>query len=204
MKNFWRLIGRREWAAVFGIILSFILGNAAIFGQQCEALRGNVIRLHILANSDSEMDQAVKIKVRDAILSDTGELFSKAATRGSAQEAAQKALPEMEQTASRVLKENGFEGTAHAEFCNMYFNTRNYGEYTLPAGMYDAVRITLGAGKGHNWWCVIYPPICVPAAGVKDSETLEEIRELDRQPLLTPKLAIVEAFEKIKEAFTGE
>ena len=70
--------------------------------------------------------------------------------------------------------------------------------------MYDAVRITLGAGKGHNWWCVIYPPICVPAAGVKDSETLEEIRDLDSQPLLTPKLAIVEAFEKIKETFLSE
>ena len=142
MKNFWNFIGRRERAAVFGIILSFLLGSAALFGQQCEALRGNVLRLHILANSDSEMDQAVKIKVRDAILADTGELFSKASTRGAAQEAAKKALPEMEETASRVLKENGFEGTAHAEFCNMYFNTRNYGEYTLPAGMYDAVRIT--------------------------------------------------------------
>ena len=204
MKNFWYFMGRRERAAVFGIILSFLLGSAALFGQQCEALRGNVLRLHILANSDSEMDQAVKIKVRDAILADTGELFSKASTRGAAQEAAKKALPGMEETASRVLKENGFEGTAHAEFCNMYFNTRNYGEYTLPAGMYDAVRITLGAGKGHNWWCVIYPPICVPAAGVKDSETLEEIRDLDSQPLLTPKLAIVEAFEKIKETFLSE
>ena len=204
MKNFWNFIGRRERAAVFGIILSFLLGSAALFGQQCEALRGNVLRLHILANSDSEMDQAVKIKVRDAILADTGALFSKASTRGAAQEAAKKALPGMEETASRVLKENGFEGTAHAEFCNMYFNTRNYGEYTLPAGMYDAVRITLGAGKGHNWWCVIYPPICVPAAGVKDSETLEEIRDLDSQPLLTPKLAIVEAFEKIKETFLSE
>ena len=193
MKNFWNFIGRRERAAVFGIILSFLLGSAALFGQQCEALRGNVLRLHILANSDSEMDQAVKIKVRDAILADTGELFSKASTRGAAQEAAKKALPGMEETASRVLKENGFEGTAHAEFCNMYFNTRNYG-----------VRITLGAGKGHNWWCVIYPPICVPAAGVKDSETLEEIRDLDSQPLLTPKLAIVEAFEKIKETFLSE
>ena len=128
------------------------------------------------------MDQAVKIKVRDAILADTGELFSKASSRGSAQEAAQKALPEMEQTASRVLKENGFDGTAHAEFCNMYFNTRNYGEYTLPAGMYDAVRITLGTGKGHNWWCVVFPPLCLSAA---ECEQAQQVMSQEDYALIT-------------------
>lgn len=195
---------RLEMAVVLGLILSIILGNFAIFGQRCEALRADVIRLHILANSDSELDQAVKLQVRDRILAETGDTFSKQRTREGAREAAKMELPAIERLASETLRQNGFELPVHAELCSMYFSTREYGDYTLPAGMYDAVRVTLGAGAGHNWWCVIYPPICVPAAEPQDSPAIDEIEALDGQPLLVPKLAIVEAFERIKETLTSK
>lgn len=190
---------RKELAVLSIMVLAMALGSFALFGQHCEALRSDVIRLHILANSDSPVDQEVKLKVRDHILAETGDAFSKSRTRADAMETARNALPEIERAAAETLRENGFDLAVHAEVCNMYFSTREYGDYTLPAGMYDAVRVTLGEGAGHNWWCVIYPPICVPAVAPRDSAALEEIEDLDGQPMLTPKLAVVELFESVKE-----
>lgn len=192
--------GRKELAVLLIMVLALILGNFALFGQRCDALRGDVIRLHILANSDSAVDQEVKLKVRDHILAETGDAFSKSRSRSDAMETARNALPDIERAAAETLRENGFDLPVHAEVCNMYFTTREYGDYTLPAGMYDAVRVTLGEGAGHNWWCVIYPPICVPAAAPQDSPALEEIENLDGQPMLVPKLAVVEAFESLRDA----
>lgn len=196
--KFWKW-NRLDLSMAFGLILAIALGNFSLFGLQCEALRADVIRLHIMANSDSQVDQAIKLKVRDRILTETGDTFSKSRTRDAAKDAVQAELPKIERIAAETLKENGFDLPVRAEFCNMHFNTRNYGDYTLPAGMYDAVRVTLGAGAGHNWWCVIYPPICVPAAQPESSPALTEIEELDSQPMLVPKLAVVEAFESIRD-----
>lgn len=201
MKLFGKPAARKELAAAFILIFAIALGNFALFGQQCQALRADVIRLHILANSDSQVDQAVKLLVRDKILAGTGEAFSKQGGRAAAMGAAREALPEIERIAAETLAENGFDLPVHAEICNMYFNTRTYDDYTLPAGMYDAVRVTLGEGAGRNWWCVIYPPICVPAAQPQDSAVLEEIEALDGQPMLVPKLAVLEAFESLRDAF---
>lgn len=201
MKLFGKPAMRAELAIAFLLIFAVALGNFALFGQQCEALRADVIRLHILANSDSQVDQAVKLQVRDNILARTGDAFSKQSSRAAAMRAAKEALPEIERIAAETLTENGFDLPVHAEVCNMYFNTRTYDDYTLPAGMYDAVRVTLGEGAGRNWWCVIYPPICVPAAKPGESAVLDEIETLDSQPMLVPKLAVVEAFESLRDTF---
>mgnify|MGYP002410995834 FL=1 len=81
----------------------------------------------------------------------------------------------------------------------MYFTTRQYDDISLPAGIYDAVRVTIGSGKGKNWWCVVYPPMCVATAMAPQSEALNEIEHLNSEPLFRPKLAVVELFEQIKE-----
>ena len=131
-------------------------------------MRKDTLRLHILANSDSPQDQALKLAVRDAILEEYGNLFAQQATQQEAKAVAQAHLSDMEQTAARVLAEAGCPQPVHAHVVNMMFHTKEYDGFTLPAGRYDAVRIELGQAAGHNWFCVLFPPLCVPAAADAD------------------------------------
>ena len=156
-----------EKALATGLLLA-ILFSFTGFAAQCEDVSHRVLRLHILANSDSEEDQALKLAVRDTILEEYGPLFAHQATQQGAKEAAQAHLAEIEQTAARVLAEAGCPQQVHAHVVNMMFHTKEYDGFTLPAGMYDAVRIELGQAAGHNWFCVLFPPLCVPAAADAD------------------------------------
>lgn len=121
-----------------------------------EDLQDNLIRLHIIANSDSGEDQAIKLRVRDAVLSQMRE-----ETQNKSRNEIIKSLDEIEKTANRVLEENCFDYTASAVYGKFYFPKKEYRGMTLPAGEYYGVRIVLGNGNGHNWWCVMYPPLCV-------------------------------------------
>lgn len=155
-------------ALCLGTLACILLSQFAAFAQVCASVRADTLRLHILANSDSEEDQALKLAVRDAILEEYGPLFAHQATQQGAKEAAQAHLAEIEQTAARVLAEAGRPQQVHAHVVNMMFHTKEYDGFTLPAGMYDAVRIELGQAAGHNWFCVLFPPLCVPAAADAD------------------------------------
>lgn len=130
----------------------------------CEGVRENSLRLHILANSDTAEDQALKLKVRDAVLAYSADWQESAATPDEALALAQARLPELQTVAAQTVAAEGYDYPVRAEVCRMYFTTRQYDTVTLPAGMYDAVRLSIGAGEGQNWWCVMYPPMCVGAA----------------------------------------
>lgn len=197
MKQRFHLITRLDLAVLAGIVLAVLLSNVAVFGQACDAVRADVVRLHILANSDSPADQQVKLRVRDRVLADVGGVFATPRTQADAREAARQNLPAIEAAARAALDEAGVDEPVRAELCRMYFSTRRYDDLLLPAGNYDAVRVTIGAGAGHNWWCVMYPPICVSAAMAEDLPAFEEIEALNSEPLFKPKLAIVEAFESL-------
>lgn len=137
----------------FILIIALIITLAvSVYSDSVETdLEQNLVRLHIIANSDSDADQAVKLMVRDAVINEVD------CSVLTPDEAAQKAA----ETARRVLFENGFTYGAYGEFTKMNFPVRQYRDLTLPAGEYNAVRIVLGSGSGHNWWCVLYPPLCV-------------------------------------------
>lgn len=190
---------RLDLAMLIGLALSVMMSNIAAFGQECELVRSNVVRLHIMANSNSETDQKIKLQVRDRILSDVGGVFLIPESQQDAKETAQLALPAIREAAEKELKENGVNASVKAEVTRMYFTTRQYDDISLPAGIYDAVRVTIGNGKGKNWWCVVYPPMCVSAAMAPQSHALDEIQHLNNEPLFKPKLAIVELCEQIKE-----
>ncbi len=196
-KRRFQLITRLDLAVLLGIVLAAFLSNVAAFGQECDAVRADVVRLHILANSDSPADQQVKLRVRDRILADVGGVFAGPQTQADAKEAARQNLPAIESAARAALDEAGVDAPVRAELCRMYFTTRQYDDLMLPAGDYDAVRVTIGEGAGHNWWCVMYPPICVSAAMAEDMPAFEEIETLNSEPLFKPKLAVVEVFEKL-------
>ena len=199
---------RRDALLAAGMLLAMLLAPLAGFGVQCAQVRGEVLRLHILANSDSPADQALKLEVRDAVLEETGDLFSSAATLEEARALAEENLPAIEETAREVLAENGCSDPVHGEITQMYFSTRTYGEETLPAGEYTALRLTIGEAKGQNWWCVMFPPLCLPAAGEalsgESGEAAQDIQLLNQEPHYRLAFASVEWLEEVMEELSPD
>lgn len=148
-------------------ILLSVLVIAAVPTESDAAIYENAVRLHILAPSDSSEDQALKLLVRDEIL----ERFSYALEASDACDAEAKiraTLPDIQAVAEEVVSDAGY--TATAEIVREWYDTRTYGDNTLPCGTYTSLRITLGTGEGQNWWCVMYPPICLDIA-TEDAKT---------------------------------
>lgn len=142
------------------------------FEQECRGISDEVLRIHILANSDSDYDQTLKLKVRDQILKYTDGLYSNVSSKEEAIDITNKHIEEIVTTAENTLKANGCEKQVKAEICNMDFNTRYYGDITMPSGNYTALRVTIGSGEGKNWWCVMYPSLCLYTSS--DANTLED------------------------------
>lgn len=143
-------------------VLGF-LGNNTVLTKDRNDLaynNANLIRLHIVANSDSTDDQRIKLKVRDAVVAESKKYFVNLRTPAEALRAAVSNSPNLAALAGRVAKANGASYGARVEVGRFDFPTRAYPFGTLPAGRYQAVRITLGRGEGRNWWCVLFPPLC--------------------------------------------
>lgn len=199
-----------EKAVALGIVVAVLAGlfsSYSAFAAQCDDIRHSVLRLHILANSDSTADQALKLKVRDRILSESSSLFQTAADKTQAETDAKAQLSIIQKVAQDEVRREGYKYTVRAQLVNMYFTTRTYGSVTLPAGNYDAVRITIGAAKGHNWWCVLFPPLCLPAAtGDKKLADVLSPGQLNivqgyNQPTIKVKFKVVEWVEDIEQMF---
>ncbi len=164
--------------------IAMILGLAgaiccAALNQTAESrnhLETEVLRLHILANSDSIDDQALKLKVRDQILSYTAELLDDPkATFAEVENTVAIHLDEMEEVANSVITEAGYDYIVTAELTEMEFADRTYDTLVMPAGTYETLRISIGEGAGENWWCVMYPALCVPSASeVTTDSDIEE------------------------------
>ena len=184
------LYARRMVKAICGgLVLCLLISIGGVYGQAM-GVREEVLRLHILANSDSTADQTLKLQVRDAVTA-AAAAWS-ADSPAAAREQAQAQLPRLEAVARETLRQAGCDDEVTAELTTMYFTTRQYGSTTLPAGTYDAVRITIGAGKGQNWWCVMYPPMCVGGAAGQD--TLSPVTEGEPYILRFKVLEWIESF----------
>ena len=154
------------------IDISMLLGTAAAvlisafagFAKECDEVKEKTFRLHIIANSDSEYDQRIKYELRDRIADELGAVFGSCQTKEQTKALAQRNLAYIEQRADEFLQSRGCPYTAVCEVCEDEFPTRVYADFTLPSGRYDALRVTLGEGKGRNWWCVLYPSLCIGAA----------------------------------------
>ncbi|MBD1383457.1 stage II sporulation protein R [Metabacillus arenae] len=128
--------------------------------QQPVVIPDEAIRLRILANSDSEADQALKRKVRDEVNAEITVWVEELTSIEEARQLIQSRLPEIEAIVQRVLEEEKVDQTFKVNFNNVNFPTKIYGNYIYPAGDYEAILITLGKGNGANWWCVLFPPLC--------------------------------------------
>lgn len=166
-------------ALSMGIAAFAAFGAFRTFSANCADVYGEVLRLHIPANSDSEEDQAIKLKLRDKLLKEFGSELSGSGGLEDAEARTAELLPEIERAANDFLCENGFSYGAKAELVETWFPTREYDRLILPAGEYKALRVTLGSGEGHNWWCVIFPQLCYPAASeVSEDENVDEVSEV--------------------------
>ena len=156
-------MGKWMKAIACGLLLCLCISLCG-FSAECGEIRERVLRLHILANSDSGEDQQLKLKVRDAVVREAAGLFDGTQDAGEALGRAEDELPRLIAAAQQVVWDEGYDYTVQAKLCHMYFTTRQYETVSLPAGMYDAVRFTIGKGEGKNWWCVMFPPMCNGAA----------------------------------------
>lgn len=152
------------------IFLSFFIITVTVFSfSGCLSAsgegRGEYLRMHIRADSNDEEAQAVKYLVRDKLVEFLTPLVAEYETQAQAVAGVEENLDGIEEAANAVLAENGFAYTANAEVRVERFPTRVYDGYTLPAGEYTALIVELGEGKGDNWWCVVYPPLCFAATG---------------------------------------
>lgn len=182
-------------------LCTFLLLSCARFDISCEGLRENVLRLHILANSDSEIDQDVKLKVRDAVLELCPETFENSKNINDAVIDAKNGIPNLTKIANKVLRDNGIDYEAKVTVEQNYFSTRVYDTYTLPAGYYNSVTIRLGKAEGKNWWCIMYPSVCISSAKLKGnvSENSNEVAENQDKYII--KFWIIELYQKICNMF---
>lgn len=183
-----------------GLMLALILNSFTSFSAACAAVRADTLRLHILANSDTAADQSLKLAVRDAILAQAGDLFAGDTTKAQAMAAARGALPALQRIAESTLRARGCTDTVTVKLENLYFSTRAYDGFTLPAGRYDAVRVEIGAHAGKNWFCVLYPPLCLPAASGSSAQYTPEEEKAVCCPYQL-RFAAVEWLESFKELF---
>lgn len=153
-------IRKRVAALVLLIVSALTVSVCAALQAQQQQMSEKIIRLHVVANSDSAADQSIKLHVRDAVLAAARQALQGA---DDPQQAIAQALPQLEAAANAALAAQGSRDTASVSFRRELFPTREYDTFSLPSGVYRSLRVTIGAGGGHNWWCVIFPSLCVPA-----------------------------------------
>lgn len=197
-----RLLGK---ALVCGFVLA-ALCSFFPFAAACGQLPRDVVRLHVVANSNGAEDQAVKLLVRDAVLEEAARWYQGA---GSMEEASSQLCTHLQSIAGaarQVLGEQGVGYSATAQMTEMYFPTRDYGDFRLPAGRYRTLRVTLGEGAGKNWWCVVFPSLCLPAASGEEallSLPEEQRRLVEDSQQCQVKLKAVELWEALREWLRG-
>jgi len=203
---------QKRWRQLRGIALlaalTFVVSLCS-FQARCAGIRRELLRLHVVANSDSDIDQQAKLYVRDKILEESAGLFDGTVDAASAEAIIVPRIEELEACARRALLELGLKYPVRVTVEPAYFNTRSYEEagLTLPAGRYQAVQVVLGEGGGENWWCVMFPPLCLPAAAPRRAASLDalltdgQLRVVKANPRYEIRFKLVELWEELMERF---
>ena len=176
----------RIWEAA--LLLAFgITLTAGVWANASEtALASRVLRLHVVANSDSEGDQARKLLVRDAVLARASQLLEGVHDRQEAEAILAPHLDELAQAGAEALARTGSHDQVSAALTGQWFPTKEYDGFALPAGQYRALQVTIGAGEGRNWWCVVFPPLCLASVAEESVETAAEgVLSEDQVALIT-------------------
>lgn len=169
----------KNFCITFALFLIIILSGIAVGFAPQNSAHTEYLRIHIRADSNEKEAQAVKYKVKDAVVAYLTPYIAECDTKSKAENMIESRLSEIEAVADRILCEQGFTYKSRAKINTEKFPTRFYGEYTLEEGYYDALILELGSGNGDNWWCVVYPPLCFTGTGAHyayRSKILEIVR----------------------------
>ncbi len=199
---------RWELALLLGLAAALLLG--LWLEREQSDLADSVLRLHVLANSDSESDQALKLKVRDRVLAEAEAILPEHASLEEATQRLAENLPRLAAAGAEVVAQEGYDYPVSAGLEETWFPTKEYEDFSLPAGRYQALRVVIGEGAGQNWWCVVFPPLCLGSASETARETALEAGLDERQvSLLTGesegyvvKFKALELWDQIKAAFS--
>lgn len=184
MKKFKRLKVGRIFVILILLSLFILISAISYVDAVSNNIADSVFRLHVIANSDSKEDQELKLKVRDELLSYMNIISKDSANKQEAMQIANEHKEEFTQIAEKVIKENGYNYTVNVQVGKADFPTKYYGDITLPAGTYDALKVQIGEAKGQNWWCVMFPPLCfvdVSTGIVPDNSKQELKQSLDNE-----------------------
>lgn len=195
-----------EIALLCSVIMTIVYCATPAYGQQ--RLAQKLTRLHVIANSDTAEDQALKLHVRDAVLESAGENTEDM----KKQDITPAFLENLRASAQQEVYKQGSLDKVRVEKTKMYFSTRDYETFSLPAGYYDAVRVSIGLAEGHNWWCVMLPPLCEPASTDELEEvaasagiTPDEVRYITRDGTkYQVKFKLAELFGELKHKILGD
>ncbi|WP_069650513.1 stage II sporulation protein R [Caloranaerobacter ferrireducens] len=205
----------------FALIFVLLIVSSIVFLSDVyknrESYKNNLIRFHVIANSDSPEDQQLKLKVRDRIINEMNSKFEKASSLDESKKIILDNLDTIEYIAEKQIRESGKNYDVNVQFGEYDFPTKSYGNFTLPAGRYQAVRVVIGEGKGKNWWCVMFPPLCFIdiTHGITNNKIEEELKGVlteeeynmiinannEREVPLKLKFKVVELLEKGKLRF---
>lgn len=165
---------------ILSLLFCFIFISISSYASSVsQNLSDNFFRLHILANSDSEIDQELKLKVRDAILEYMNSQDFSKTSKLDTMNSVKNNLEIYKTISEEIIKENGFDYPVSVEVGNFYFPTKIYGNISLPAGQYDALRINIGKAQGQNWWCSLFPPLCFVdiSSGIIEEDSKNDLKE---------------------------
>ncbi len=195
MKMFMKIL---VFVAVIAVLIAIVP-----FHNTCKSLQKDVLRLHILANSDSDFDQKMKLDVRDTVLKESSCLYNCVKTKEEALSVTKDNLYFIQKTAQQTVDKYGCNYDVKVKLNNIYFDTRYYEDFTMPAGYYDTLQIEIGSAQGKNWWCVMYPTLCV---GASTSQSMKEDLSQNEYDVVTTekfvfRFKIVECYEKFISLF---
>lgn len=203
-------------SVVSGVLITFLFGayTKSYADNIQKEIAGQVVRFHVLANSDSEFDQDLKIKVKDGILAKYAVGLNSSGSIEETKAYIKENLDGIEETAKEIIVDSGYSYAVTVSLSNDKFPTKQYGDVLLPAGYYDALRIEIGEAEGKNWWCVMFPPLCFVdvtkneapeemKAELRKNLTEEEYKLItsasDGQVEVKVKFKIVELWQELKE-----
>ena len=200
-----RTLRRWELAILLGVAFAALVGPW--LGARQDALADKVVRLHVVANSDSEADQALKLRVRDAVLAQAEPLL-RGRDRAESLSVLRDALPDLGQAAAETVAQEGYTYPVRVSVEEAWFPTKEYGDFALPAGTYTALRVEVGAAQGQNWWCVVFPPLCLGSVTEQAAQagfTGEELGLITGETEgYVIRFQLMEWWEELKQFFAGK
>lgn len=185
---------------IIGLAYAYITSkpNKDISTMQ-QGISHKIIRFHVIANSDSDADQALKLKVKEAVVNYTAELLCNSKSISETEDLLSSHTNDIISIANNVISENDYDYPVTAEITDTYFPTKSYGSYTFPPGTYRAFQIKIGEAKGKNWWCVLYPPLCF--IDISHGTVNPESEELLKETLTTDEFQAVSDEYTVKYRF---